>query len=185
MEDSFNADNILKIFDELVKTWVEKEKEKPCYEHIIFDKSAQDLSREQLCQLMLMLMNLFNKDCRDSLLIYYKKDKNEWRTLIGKDKIKKEKLSDICYHIGYDDCNGIFKEQTLYIRISSQIKECYKHEFEPQPIYLPYELDNKNIPTIGNYHSTNRIAKSKYALVDAGIVPEMNYVTFKIDCDNI
>lgn len=134
----------------------------PCNEYITFDKNIDTISKDDFIYLVQLLVKLFSLDYTDSLLLYYNNEYNEWRSLISKDRIKKEKLSEINYEIHYDAKEPAwFKTKTLYVIVRRKIKECYKHEFEPHPIFLKYDLSTTNTPVIGNFIPDRNI-NSKY-----------------------
>ena len=185
-EWSNKIDDALKELEELMKTQEEKMKAMPCHEYLKFDKSFNLISKEQYCNVMLILLKLFTLDYNQDMFVFYDEEKIEWKTLIGKDKIDKQKLSEICYEIYYDDKAPIHQTKTLYIIIRRQIKACYKSEFEPKPIFLPYELNTQNVPIINNSTLSYHLVNTKYhILTEGGFIPDINYKTFKINCSNI
>lgn len=170
---SNNLDDALKELEELMKTQEEKMKAMPCHEYLKFDKSFNLISKGQYCNVMLILLKLFTLDYNKDFFIFYDEEKKEWKTLIGKDKIDKQKLSEICYEIYYDDKAPIHQSKTLYIIIRRQIKACYKSEFELKPVFIPLEMDMTNIPTtISNFDPSHLMVSSKYGMVDLNYKPD-------------
>jgi len=181
-EWSNNLDEVLENFNELMKTKEEKEKEMPCHEYLKFDQSFNLISKEQYCNITTMLLKLFSLDYNQDMLIFYDESKNEWKSYIGRDRIAKKKLSEICYEIHYDDKEtALCHTKTLYIIITRQIKSCYKSEFELKPILVPIDMNLSYIPTVGNFAPSNLIVNTKYAITDIGNPICNNYKTFKIN----
>ena len=176
-EGSNKLDDVLKELEELMKTQEEKIKTMPCHEYLKFDKSFNLISKEQYCNIMLILLKLFTLDHNKDSFIFYDEKKKEWKTFIGKNKIDKQKLSEICYEIHYDDKEPLFfKSNTLYIIITRQIKEYYKSEFEPKPIFIPFEMDLTYIPTaISNFNPSHLMVSSKYGMIDLNYKPDKTF----------
>lgn len=170
-------DDSLKELEKLMKTQEEKMKAMPCHEYLKFDKSFNLISKEQYCNIMIMLLTLFTLDHNKDSFIFYDQENKEWKTIIGREKIDKQKLSEICYEIHYDNKGPmLLTQKTLYIIITRQIKACYKSEFEPKPIFMPYmplEMDMTNIPTtISNFSPSHLMITSKYGMVDLNYKPD-------------
>jgi len=176
----FNIDieDTLKRLNETIE---EKQKEIPCHEYIKFDKSFNLISKEQYCNVMLILLKLFTLDYNMDFFIFYDTKSNKWKTLISKDKISKDKLSEICYEIYYDDKAPIHGSKTLYIITRRQIKKCYESEFELKPVLIPIDMNLSYIPTVGNFAPSNLIVNTKYAITDIDNQIYNNYKTFKIN----
>ena len=174
MDYKKNIEEALQRLNELMKTQEEKMKDMPCHEYIKFDKSFNLISKGQYCNVMLILLKLFTLDYNRDSFIFYDEKKQEWKTLIGRDKIDKQKLSEICYEIHYDDKEPLFfKSNTLYIIITRQIKACYKSEFELKPVFIPLEMNMTNIPTIiSNFNPSHLMVSSKYGIVDLNYKPD-------------
>ena len=171
-EWSNKIDDALKELEELMKTQEEKMKAMPCHEYLKFDKSFNLISKEQYCNVMLILLKLFTLDYNKDFFIFYDEEKKEWKTLIGKDKIDKQKLSEICYEIYYDDKAPIHQIKTLYIIIRRQIKACYKSEFELKPVLVPIDMNLSYIPTVGNFAPSHLMTSSKYGIIDLNYKPD-------------
>ena len=173
MDYKKNIEETLQRLNELMKTQEDKMKEMPCHEYIKFDKSFNLISKGQYCNVMLILLKLFTLDYNKDSFIFYDEKKQEWKTLIGRDKIDKQKLSEICYEIHYDDKEpAFFKSNTLYIIITRQIKACYKSEFELKPVFIPLEMNMTNIPTISNFDPSHLMVSSKYGMIDLNYKPD-------------
>jgi len=170
----FDIEDALKRLNENIKTHEEKQKEIPCHEYIKFDKSFNLISKEQYCNVMLILLKLFNLDYNKDFFIFYNEEKKEWKTLIGKDKIDKQKISEICYEIYYDDKVPIHQTKTLYIIIRRQIKKCYESEFELKPVLVPIDMNLSYIPTVGNFAPSHLMVSSKYAMIDLNYKHDKN-----------
>lgn len=168
-----NLEDVFKKVEESLKIQQEKMKEMPCHEYLKFDKSFNLISKEQYCNVMLILLKLFTLDYNKDSFIFYDEEKKEWKTLIGRDRIDKQKLSEICYEIHYDDNGPAFlNPKSLYIIITRQIKEYYKSEFEPKPIFIPFEMDLTYVPTISNFNPSYLMVSSKYGMVDLNYKPD-------------
>ena len=173
MDYKKNIEEALQRLNELMKTQEEKMKAMPCHEYLKFDKSFNLISKEQYCNMMNILLTLFTLDYNQDMFVFYDEEKKEWKTLIGRDKIDKQKLSEICYEIHYDDKEtALSYNKTLYIIITRQIKECYKSEFELKPIFMPFEMDMTNIPTISNFNPSHSMISSKYGMIDLNYKPD-------------
>ena len=165
----FDIEDALKRLNENIKTLEEKQKEIPCHEYIKFDKSFNLISKEQYCNVMLILLKLFTLDYNKDSFIFYDEQKREWKTLICRDKIDKQKLFEICYEIHYDDKQPAFiNQKSLYIIISRKIKECYESEFKLKPVLVPIDMNLTYIPTVGNFAPPNLIVNTKYAITNIG-----------------
>ena len=166
-------DDALKELEELMKTQEEKMKAMPCHEYLKFDKSFNLISKGQYCNVMQILLTLFASDYNEDMFVFYDEEKKEWKTAIGRDRIDKKKLSEICYEIHYDDKEtALSYDKTLYIIITRQIKECYKSEFELKPIFMPFEMNMTNIPTISNFNPSHSMISSKYGMIDLNYKPD-------------
>jgi len=172
MDYQFDINEALKKIEELIKTQEEKTKTMPCHEYLKFDKSFNLISKEQYCNVMLILLKLFTLDYNKDFFIFYDEKKHEWKPLISKDKVSKDKLSEICYEIYYDDKAPIPKAKTLYIIIRRQIKACYKSEFESKPIFIPFDMNITNVPTISNFNPSHLMVNSKYCMIDLNYKPD-------------
>ena len=173
MDYKKNIEEALQRLNELMKTQEEKMKEMPCHEYLKFDKSFNLISKEQYCNVMLILLKLFSLDYNQDMFIFYDDKKHEWKTAISRDRIDKQKLSEICYEIHYDDKEPAFlNPKSLYIIITRQIKSCYKSEFELKPIFMPFEMDMTNIPTISNFNPSHSMISSKYGMIDLNYKPD-------------
>jgi len=168
-----NLEEAFKKVEESLKIQQEKMKEMPCHEYLKFDKSFNLISKWQYCNVMKILLELFSLDYNKDMFIFYDEEKKEWKTLIGKDKIDKQKLSEICYEIHYDDKEiALSHNKILYIIITRQIKEYYKSEFELKPIFIPFEMDLTHIPTISNFNPSHSMVSSKYGMIDLKYKPD-------------
>jgi len=177
MDYKKNIEEALQRLNELMKTQEEKMKEMSCHEYLKFDKSFNLISKEQYCNVMRILLKLFSLDYNQDMFVFYDDKKHEWKTAIGRDRINKQKLSEICYEIHYDDKAPIHQTKTLYIIIRRQIKACYKSEFELKPIFMPYEMNLTYIPTVvcGNFNHFNPshlMVSSKYGMIDLNYKPD-------------
>lgn len=176
MEYQFDINEALKKFEELMKSKEEKMKEMPCHEYLKFDKSFNLISKEQYCNVMKMLLKLFTLDYNKDSFVFYDEEKQEWKTIIGRDRINKQKLSEICYEIHYDDKEPVFfKSKTLYIIILRRIKECYKSEFELKPIFMPFDMNVTYVPTIGNFNPSHLMVSNKYGMIDLNYKPDKTF----------
>ena len=169
-----NLEEALKNIEESLKIQQEKMKEMPCHEYLKFDKSFNLISKGQYCNVMKILLKLFSLDYNQDMFVFYDEEKKEWKTAIGRDRIVKKKLSEICYEIHYDDKEtALSYNKTLYIIITRQIKACYKSEFELKPIFMPFEMNMTNIPTaISNFNPSHLMVSSKYCMVDLNYKPD-------------
>ena len=173
MDYKKNIEEALERLNELMKTQEEKMKAMPCHEYLKFDKSFNLISKEQYCNVMLILLKLFSLDYNQDMFVFYDDKKHEWKTAISRDRIDKQKLSEICYEIHYDDKEtALSYNKTLYIIITRQIKSCYKSEFELKPIFMPFEMDMTNIPTISNFNPSHSMISSKYGMIDLNYKPD-------------
>lgn len=174
MDYKKNIEEALQRLNELMKTQEEKMKAMPCHEYLKFDKSFNLILKEQYCNMMKILLTLFTLDYNQDMFVFYDEEKKEWKTLIGRDKIDKQKLSEICYEIHYDDKETILSHnKILYIIITRQIKSYYKSEFEPKSIFMPFEINMTNIPTaISNFDPSHLMVSSKYGMIDLNYKPD-------------
>jgi len=174
MDYKKNIEEALQRLNELMKTQEEKMREMPCHEYLKFDKSFNLISKGQYCNVMQILLTLFASDYNEDMFVFYDEEKKEWKTAIGRNRIDKKKLSEICYEIHYDDKEiALSHNKTLYIIITRQIKACYKSEFEPKPIFIPFEIGLTYIPTtISNFNPSHLMVSSKYCMVDLNYKPD-------------
>ena len=174
MDYKKNIEEALERLNELMKTQEEKMKEMPCYEYLKFDKSFNLISKEQYCNVMRILLKLFSLDYNQDMFVFYDDKKHKWKTAISRDRIDKQKLSEICYEIHYDDKETtLSRNKTLYIIITRRIKSCYKSEFELKPVFIPLKMDMTNIPTaISNFNPSHLMVSSKYGMVDLNYKPD-------------
>ena len=172
-------DEVLNEVNELMKTKEKMIKELPCHEYLKFDKSLNLISKGEYCNIMEILLKLFSLDYNQDTLVFFDEEKHKWKTIIGQNRINKNKLSEICYEIHYDDKEtAISTSKIFYIIITRQIKSCYRSEFELNPIFMPYEIGLTNIPTIGNFNPpTDLNVNSKYAILDSNYINNYNLFT--------
>ena len=168
-----NLEEAFKKIEESLKIQQEKMKEMPCHEYLKFDKSFNLISKEQYCNVMKVLLTLFSLDYNKDSFVFYDQKNKEWKTIINRDKIDKQKLSEICYEIHYDDKQTVLScNKQLYIIITRQIKEYYKSEFDLKPIFMPFEMNITNIPTISNFNPSHSMVSSKYGMVNLNYKPD-------------
>lgn len=171
--DKTTFNDVMKKITNEFKKIEEKEKEMPCHEYLKFDKSFNLISKGQYCNVMKVLLELFSLDYNKDMFVFYDEKKKEWQTGISRDRIDKIKLSEICYEIHYDNKETtLSRNKTLYIIITRQIKSCYKSEFDLKPIYVPFEMNMTNIPTICNFNPSHLMVSSKYGMIDLNYKPD-------------
>jgi hypothetical protein len=147
-------DNKLTI-DDIKKVMYEIEKKTPCSEKIVFDKTVNEMSKENYAIVSMMLIKLLANDYFSERLLVYNNDKHEWNRYAYQEYIPKDKLSKITYIISIKSNNFINNGiPSLCISCVKQIKSCYIHEFQYEPYTLGSYINfGLNGPTFENFES--------------------------------